>query len=136
MTYHEQRDNSNDENDEELASNELVLWQPYSRITCFLLQLVSCSSDHFMYSLQEDLYKVSHEEMDYSLLYSLGPLARALNVITLGSQYFREEHDRFLPGLQKMKIQRSLSTSTHIIDGEETSIPPKKKSKFNLRTMT
>lgn len=75
--------------------NDLSLTNPYSQVTCFILYLYSM--EFGQPPLYAELNRVCRD-MDMSELENLGPIAKALNMITISAEGRRESEDRIKTG--------------------------------------
>lgn len=75
--------------------NDLGLWNPYSKITCFILYLYSM--EFGSPPLFADLNRVARDH-DTSQLENLGPFAKCLSLITGGAERRRNPEDRIRTG--------------------------------------
>ena len=74
---------------------ELGLANPYSKVTCFILYLYSMELGSP--PLYAELNRVARD-MDLTQLRNLGPILRALTLITLFAESHRDASDKIMPG--------------------------------------
>lgn len=74
---------------------EIGLLNPYSKVTCFILYLYSM--EFGTPPIYAEMNRVARD-MDMSEIYNLGPIMRALSLITLQAEKNRNEKDKVLTG--------------------------------------
>ena len=75
--------------------SELGLWNPYSKVTCFILYLYSM--EFGSPPLYAELNRVARE-MDLTHLDHLGPILACLETICLWAEFNRKEGDKIKTG--------------------------------------
>ena len=80
-----------------LNDSELGLYNPYSKVTCFILYLYSMELGSP--PLYAELNRVARD-MDLTQLTNLGPILRALFFITFFAEKHRSDSDKIMPGTQ------------------------------------